>query len=108
VRARLRACACVCVRVLRVRAITVSAPPARLTAGACDTRNAITHAELFSSVFSFSTLHADAGSEAHPLRVASIGDMSYGNESDDTVARLTELVDAGAIDMVIHNGNQTD
>ena len=59
----------------------------------------------FSGTTSFRTLPADAGSAARPLRVASIADMGYGNLSDDTVARLTELVETGSIDMVIHSGD---
>jgi hypothetical protein len=58
-----------------------------------------------SNTFSFRTLEADAGSEAHPLRVASIGDMGYGPASDATVARVTGLVQAGQIDLVIHDGD---
>jgi len=59
----------------------------------------------FSKVFTFNTLHEDAGSDAHPLRVASIGDMGYGPLSDDSVAQLTKLVEAGEIDVVVHNGD---
>jgi hypothetical protein len=33
----------------------------------------------WSAVFNFSTLPADVGSAAHPLRIVHIGDMGYGN-----------------------------
>jgi 3',5'-cyclic AMP phosphodiesterase CpdA len=60
----------------------------------------------WSSIFSFKTLKTGAGtSEEVPLRVASVGDMGYGNLSNDTINRLTSLVVAGEVDMVIHNGD---
>jgi hypothetical protein len=57
-----------------------------------------------SAVFSFRTLPTGAGGQ-DPLRVVSLGDMGYGPLSDATVARLTALVTAGKVDMVLHNGD---
>jgi phosphodiesterase/alkaline phosphatase D-like protein len=59
----------------------------------------------WSKIWSFRTLYTDAGSDAHPLIVASVGDMGYGPNSDPTVHRLTSLVDKNEIDLVIHNGD---
>jgi len=54
----------------------------------------------------FKTLQAGAGTAAGvPLRILSVGDMGYANNSDATVARMAALVEDGAIDMVIHNGD---
>ena len=59
----------------------------------------------WSKVWSFRTLYTDSGSDAHPLVVASVGDMGYGPNSDPTVARIASLVDDDKIDLVIHNGD---
>ena len=60
-----------------------------------------------STVRSFRTLAADAGTDATPLRVVSIADMGYGNLSDDTVAAITRLAtaDPPLVDVIIHNGD---
>ena len=50
--------------------------------------------ERWSQVWSFKALPADAGTDASPLRMASVGDMGYANNSDGTVAQLSaESVD---------------
>jgi len=59
----------------------------------------------FSAPVSFNTLPANAGTVARPLRIASVGDMGYGNSSNATVARLAAMVEAGELDMVLHNGD---
>ena len=60
----------------------------------------------WSKVFSFKTFHPDIGtSDVHPLRIGSVGDMGYANNSDNTINRLSELIDNGELDMVIHNGD---
>ena len=59
----------------------------------------------WSKVWSFKTLHTDAGSKKHPLVIASVGDMGYGPNSDPTVKRIAMLVDDDEIDLVIHNGD---
>lgn len=59
----------------------------------------------WSKVWSFKTLYTDAGSDNHPLVVASVGDMGYAVASDPTVASIAKLVDDNQIDMVIHNGD---
>ena len=53
------------------------------------------------------TLPSGAGGAAGgpPLRIAVVGDMGWGNASDGTVAALTRLADAGAIDVLVHNGD---
>lgn len=61
------------------------------------------NASLWSQEFSFRTL-PDPSDNA-TLVVASVGDMGYGPASDDTVMRLTELVAAEKIDIVVHNGD---
>ena len=61
--------------------------------------------ERWSLVWSFKALPADAGTDASPLRMASVGDMGYANNSDGTVAQLEALVDAGELDLVLHNGD---
>jgi len=55
-----------------------------------------------SEVFSFTTLAADAGSEARPLRIVQLGDTGYGNNSDVTIATITAMVAAGDVDLVLH------
>jgi hypothetical protein len=59
----------------------------------------------WSKVWSFKTLYTDAGSDNHPLVVASVGDMGYASNSDPTVASIANLVDEGKIDFVVHNGD---
>lgn len=60
-----------------------------------------------SDVWSFSTLPADVGTPAgRPLRLVQIGDMGYGNASNTTIASVTAAVDAGAIDFVLHTGDE--
>jgi hypothetical protein len=61
--------------------------------------------ERWSQVWSFKALPADAGTDASPLRMASVGDMGYANNSDGTVTQLEALVDAGELDLVLHNGD---
>jgi len=58
----------------------------------------------WSSVFTFKTFTSDIGSGT-PLRVIVIGDMGYDDSSDNTVNAMTELVQTGQVDMVIHNGD---
>ena len=62
-------------------------------------------AGAWSATRSFATLPADVGSAARPLRVAQIGDMAYDVNSDNTVARIAALVEAGQVDMVLHIGD---
>lgn len=59
----------------------------------------------YSQTFSFKTFHQYAGSNIAPLKVASVGDMGYANNSDMTIQRLSSLIDNGELDMVIHNGD---
>jgi len=58
----------------------------------------------WSPVYSFSTLNASAGLTT-PLRVILLGDMGYGPNSDQTVATVTKLVQAGQVDLILHNGD---
>jgi hypothetical protein len=55
-----------------------------------------------SEVFSFTTLAADAGSEARPLRIVQLGDTGYGNNSDVTIATISAMVATGEVDLVLH------
>ena len=48
-------------------------------------------AEGWSAAFGFTTVPADAGSAATPLRLIQTGDMGYAGNSDTTVAQLTGL-----------------
>lgn len=57
-----------------------------------------------SPIISFKTLARDIGM-SQPLRVASVGDMGYGANSDTTIRSLAKMVESGAIDFVIHNGD---
>lgn len=59
----------------------------------------------WSPVFQFSTLPANAGTTERPLRIAQIGDTGFGDESNQTIATLTKLVDAGKIDVMLHVGD---
>lgn len=59
----------------------------------------------WSSVVSFSTLPANAGTPARPLVFANIGDMGWGPKSNNTIAALSALVDAGSIDFIVHQGD---
>eukprot|EP00040_Diaphanoeca_grandis_P026038 m.145161 g.145161 ORF g.145161 m.145161 type:complete len:515 (+) comp30422_c0_seq1:262-1806(+) len=59
----------------------------------------------WSKIWSFQTLPANVGSDERPLYAASVGDMGYASLSDNTVARLSSMVDDGRLDMVIHNGD---
>ena len=59
-----------------------------------------------SPVYSFHTLPKAVGQDdATMLRIVSLGDMGYGEKSDATIARLTELVDANKVDVILHNGD---
>jgi hypothetical protein len=58
----------------------------------------------WSDVFTFKTLDTDAGSPQNPLRILQIGDMGYGPTSNDTVATMTAMVQAGQVDFVLHVG----
>lgn len=59
----------------------------------------------FSAPVAFMTLPTDAGTPNRPLRVASVGDMGYGNASDATIKRISSLVEAGKLDLILHNGD---
>ena len=58
----------------------------------------------YSAVNSFKTLSPTAGG-ATPLRIAWVADMGWGGRSTDTIARLTNLTNAGAIDLLVHPGD---
>ena len=55
--------------------------------------------------FRFSTIRADAGSEAAPLRIVQIGDMDFDVMGKGTVAAVTALVEKGLVDVVLHVGD---
>ena len=59
----------------------------------------------WSAAANFSTLPAATGSAQRALRLAHIGDMGWGNNSNNTIAALQSLVDLGALDAVIHTGD---
>jgi predicted MPP superfamily phosphohydrolase len=58
----------------------------------------------WSPVASFKTLGADVGG-ATPLRVAVVADMGWGRNSNNTIARLSQLARDGKIDMMVHPGD---
>ena len=58
----------------------------------------------FSEVGEFRTLAADVGG-ATPLRIGWVADMGWGNNSQGTMARLTELASRGELDLLIHPGD---
>ena len=62
-------------------------------------------AEAWSATHTFSTLPADVGGAARPLRLVQLGDMAYDVNSDNTVARIAALVEAGQVDAVVHIGD---
>jgi hypothetical protein len=53
----------------------------------------------------FSTLPTIIGVPARPLRMVAIADMGYGPNSDENVAAMTALVDAGQVDLLSHYGD---
>ena len=55
----------------------------------------------WSKTFSFKTIPQDADR----VNFAVIADMGYGENSDNTVATLKDLVDKGEIDVIIHSGD---
>jgi hypothetical protein len=59
----------------------------------------------FSQTFSFRSLAADKGTDANPLRIATLGDMGFSESSTASIRLLTSLVEDGKIDAVIHNGD---
>lgn len=59
----------------------------------------------WSDVYNFTTLPTNVGTAARPLVMLSIGDMAYDVNSDETVATMTSLVAAGAVDVMIHSGD---
>jgi hypothetical protein len=58
-----------------------------------------------SPTFTFSTFAAGIGTSAQPLKFASVGDMGYGPNSDETIATLSKLAKAGSFHGIIHNGD---
>ena len=59
----------------------------------------------WSKTYSFYTMYTDVGSDAHPLVVASVGDMGYCNASTNTINSISKLIDDNKINFVIHNGD---
>jgi hypothetical protein len=59
----------------------------------------------FSPLANFSTLPADIGTAARPLRLLHIGDMGWGGNSNDTIAVMGALAAAGSLDALIHTGD---
>jgi len=61
----------------------------------------------WSQTVSFKTLPTVAAHDpkAPPLRFIWIGDMAYDNFSDATVAHMTDMVNAGEVDAVVHPGD---
>ena len=57
-----------------------------------------------SSWTTFTTLPLNAGTEARPLNVVAIADMGLIN-SEDTIARITALVQSGGVDIVLICGD---
>lgn len=58
----------------------------------------------WSAPTTFTTLPANVGTAARPLRIVNLGDMDW--LANDTIARVTALVDAGSVDMVVHQGEE--
>ena len=59
----------------------------------------------WSSLATFSTLPSDIGSKAHPLRMIQVGDMGFGDASNETIASITALVDKQDFDIMLHVGD---
>jgi hypothetical protein len=58
----------------------------------------------WSQVFNFTTFPTNIGTPERPLRVGQVGDEAYDNNSDVTVATMTDLVIAGDLDIILHVG----
>jgi len=57
--------------------------------------------DSWSEVFSFKTFDPAQPTQTYAV----LADMSYDDQSDNTVAQLIKLVDAGKIDVVVHSGD---
>jgi hypothetical protein len=84
---------------------THSAVLSSLAAGTRYQYEIVADGHAISNAIEFSTLPTNIGTPERPMRVGSLADMGYHNVSDDTVASLTALVEAGEIDFVIHYGD---
>ena len=82
-----------------------SATMAPLAPGTAYTYSVGSAASGWSAPVNFTTLPADAGSPSRPLRLAHIGDMGWGDNSNATIAALGALVAEGGIDALIHTGD---
>lgn len=58
-----------------------------------------------SNVTKFSTLPFNIATPQRPLRILAVADMGFGPNSDYTVKRMIEQVDAGSVDLVLHYGD---
>ena len=59
----------------------------------------------WSDVTIFTTLPPDIGTTSRPLRMVQIGDTGFGDESNETIAAITKLVDQGQVDVMLHVGD---
>ena len=59
----------------------------------------------WSAAVNFTTLPAEAGTPARPLRVIHIGDMGWGDNSNATIAALSALVANASVDALLHTGD---
>ena len=82
-----------------------SAEMGGLAAGASYTYKVGSDAAGWSALATFTTLPANAGSDARPIRLAHLGDMGWGENSNETIAALAALAASGAIDGIFHSGD---
>lgn len=59
----------------------------------------------WSQAANFTTLPANAGTPARPLRLLHIGDMGWGDNSNNTIAAMGALVANGSVDALLHTGD---
>jgi hypothetical protein len=87
------------------RGTLYSATMAGLAAGTTYTYRVGSDAGGWSAPVNFTTFPAALATAARPLRIAHIGDMGWGDNSNATIAALGALVEAGAVDALLHTGD---
>ncbi len=78
---------------------------AGLSPGAAYTYRVGSDAGGWSAWENFTALPSDVGTDSRPLRLVHIGDMGWGDNSNETIAAVEALAAAGSIDGVLHSGD---
>eukprot|EP00672_Neobodo_designis_P024339 CAMPEP_0174827718 /NCGR_PEP_ID=MMETSP1114-20130205/891_1 /TAXON_ID=312471 /ORGANISM="Neobodo designis, Strain CCAP 1951/1" /LENGTH=585 /DNA_ID=CAMNT_0016061393 /DNA_START=59 /DNA_END=1816 /DNA_ORIENTATION=+ len=62
-------------------------------------------ANATSAGIKFKTLPLNAGTDERPLNVLALADMGFGPNAQPSIRRMTQMVEAGEVDFIVHAGD---